>query len=134
MKKALRIAFMLCAVAVLALSFAGCASAEEKAVVGKYNLSKVTGLTGVTASTYDYSYIELKANKTYHIENKVNGITTQQDGKWSLKGETITFKITSLATSQTEEHTLADGVLKMSGSTVVSGTTYTFSMEFTKAE
>lgn len=132
MKKNFKWVLMVVA-ALLMFSLFGCVSQEEKDAVGKYNLTSISGISGVTVSSYEYNYIELKSNKTYHIENKVGATVTQQDGKWSIKDEKITLKITSGATTATAEYKIANNVITMTDSIVVSGTTYNVTMKLTKA-
>ncbi len=52
----------------------------------KYHLTSVSGLSGVSAMSYEYNYIELKDNGTYYLENKAkaNGIVTKQSGKYLI--------------------------------------------------
>ncbi|GHV00298.1 hypothetical protein FACS1894211_07310 [Clostridia bacterium] len=133
MRKVGKILLLAVLVATLSAALAACASQEEKDAAGKYELFSAAGIPGVTASTYEYSYIELKSNRTYHIENKVGSAVTQQDGKWSLKDGQVTFKQSSLNTSVTEVYTLSDDMLTIETTAPINGTTYNVTFKFKKA-
>ncbi len=76
---------IVCILTVLVFMFSlgiiGCRKAGTR-----YNLVSFTGL-GVTEQAYEYNYIELYEDGTYHLENKAkaNGIVTQQNGKYLVK-------------------------------------------------
>lgn len=88
---------------VLFVSLTGCASAPSD-MVGKYNLTSLSGVPGVTASMYDYNYIILNDDYTYKIENKFQGIVTKQEGEWEVNDDKteITF-ITKNGSASMEE-------------------------------
>ena len=74
-------------------------------ICGKYNLVSISGIPGVSLSSYEYNYIILNDDYTYELENKVNGIVISQNGEWSLNNamNEITFvTYPSLAQSVTE--------------------------------
>lgn len=66
---------------IMMFSITSCVAPKE--MVGKYNLTKITGIPGISASSYDYNYIILNSNYTYELENKIQGVVTAQEGKWS---------------------------------------------------
>ena len=88
---------------VMIFSLASCRAPED--ICGKYNLTSVSGLPGVSVSTYQYNFIVLNDDYSYTLENKANGIITKQEGNWSINDEMteITFvTYSSLAQSVTE--------------------------------
>jgi len=84
---------------------------EERNAIGRYNLTSITGLDGVTASSYDYNYVTLMKGGKYEIKNKINGIVSEQFGEWSLKEGTLTTKTSTGSTTVTEENTLENNVI-----------------------
>lgn len=68
------------------LCLVGCSKSE---VVGKYNLTSISGAPGLTASLYEYNYVELKGNGSYYLENKVknNSTITSQKGSYEIDEE-----------------------------------------------
>ena len=80
------------------LSFLSALTAKEAPaeMVGKYELTDIEGLYGLTPDLYEYNYIELEKDYTYHLENKAYGTITAQDGNWSYDEELseITFTTT----------------------------------------
>ena len=110
MKKRITIIAVSLALICLSFAFAACGLDESsKEAVGTYNLTSITGIPGVSASSYDYNRIILKSNKTYMLENKVNGIETKQTGKWELDGNTLKMTTTVGATSVTDTCSYSDG-------------------------
>lgn len=111
--------FTVLAVIVLTgLMFAACGLSDaEKELVGKYNLSSITGIPGVSVSSYEYNYIDLKSNGKYELKNKVESTVTEQTGKWSYADGTITFKVSNMSTSVTEEYSVIDGKIVITLST-----------------
>lgn len=67
----------------------GDAVTSAASAAGKYNLTELTGLEeyGVTTDAYDYNYIELYADGTYHLENKASDMTVEQNGKYTIDEE-----------------------------------------------
>lgn len=91
-----RVISILLVLAMLCAALVGCGSkggdSEGKAVTstesaaGKYELTELTGLEeyGVTVDVYEYNYIVLNADGTYHLENKANDMTVEQNGKYTI--------------------------------------------------
>ena len=77
---------------VMLFSFSSCRKAPEE-MCGRYNLTQISGVLGVSVSSYEYNYIELYDDYTYSLENKIYGTVTAQSGTWSYSAETkeITF-------------------------------------------
>ena len=73
-------------------SFTACNFAPKE-MVGRYNLTEIKGIPGVSVNTYEYNYIELKSDLTYHLENKAFNQITAQDGTWTYDKSTqeLTF-------------------------------------------
>lgn len=135
--KKLSAAFALSFAAALCLMCLTCCSTklsdEEKAAVGKYNLTVMTGHPNVTADSYTYSYIELKDNKKYYIENEINSTVTKQSGSWKLSGGVITFTIRSGLSKSTEKYTLENDIIAIDTTlTDDEGTVYNIHTEFKK--
>ena len=95
----------LCTCIIMILSLTGCNRYHPKEVCGKYELSYVSGLPGVSVSTYDYNTIELKSSGKYILENKVYGVITSQKGTWSINKELTIIEMTTKqnSTKVTEE-------------------------------
>ncbi len=70
------------------LMLAGCNSDNEPPYSsdneGVYSLVEITGLSGVSVSSYDYNYIALNSDGTYELKNKANGVVSEQTGKYSI--------------------------------------------------
>lgn len=101
---------------------------------GKYNLVSISGIPGVSASTYEYNYIELRSGKKYVIENKVNSIVTSQKGTYSInkaKNE-ITFITTSSGTKVKEIDKLDGNKIIIEQTLATSTGSYTVKMVFKK--
>lgn len=122
------------AIAVLSvIVLTGCGlTDEEKEVVGKYNLTSVSGLAGVSASAYDYNYVELLSNKNYKLANKYSGIVTEQTGKWAYADGEVTFTIKSGTTSVKETYKLSNGVLTISATLEGKTITMVYNKEVTE--
>lgn len=59
---------------------------------GRYDLSEITGVNGVTADSYEYNYIELKSDGYYVIANKFNKKKTEQKGVWYVENGKVYFE------------------------------------------
>ena len=115
---------------VMIFTVSSCSAPKE--MVGKYNLTKITGLMGVSASTYDYNYIELNGDYTYHLENKVYGQVTAQDGTWTYTEETkeLTFVCKVNESTYSKDIAIYDAEAKtFTISSTIQG--YSISMTFT---
>ena len=91
MKKFKNIVLKVLMCLVMLLTFASCKAPAE--MCGRYNLTSISGIPGVSVSTYEYNYIELYDDYSYTIENKIYGTVTTQTGEWSINDEKteITF-------------------------------------------
>lgn len=69
------------------VTLASCGSKVPSEVVGKYNLTEISGIPGISVSTYEYNYVELKSNGKYYLENKVYGTVTSQEGTFEINDE-----------------------------------------------
>lgn len=59
---------------------------------GRYDLSEITGVNGITADSYEYNYIELKSDGYYVIANKFNKKKTEQKGVWYVENGKVYFE------------------------------------------
>jgi len=94
--------FLLCA----------CDSQEKKDAVGKYNLTSITGIPGVTPSLFEYNYIIFKDDGFYELKNKVEDVVTEQTGTWYITEGVI--KARPYMSANTQEISKANDVLTMS--------------------
>ena len=70
----------------------GCGKSKKQdkfdvgSVAGKYTLTLLEGFEdyGVTVDVYEYNYIELNQDGTYHLENKANDTVIEQNGKFTI--------------------------------------------------
>lgn len=102
----------------------GCGKKEKqdafdvKSVAGKYTLTSLEGFEdyGVTADVYEYNYIELNQDGTYHLENKANDSVVEQSGKFTVdeKGSVVF----SESDGQYDYLLLPDETAVMSGDTL----------------
>ncbi|MDR3292773.1 MAG: lipocalin family protein [Clostridiales bacterium] len=129
------IATIVCTVAALTV-LTSCIrlSEEEKALVGTYNLTEfhIDELPYIDENTYEYSWVKLTDKKKYEMENKANGTTINQEGKWSAKDGVVTIKTKVGAATSTEKYKIEDGKLIIEGQTMLNGVTYNVRLVFTK--
>lgn len=59
---------------------------------GRYDLTEISGVSGVTADSYEYNYIELKNDGYYVIANKYKKKKTEQKGVWYVEEGKIYFE------------------------------------------
>ncbi|MDY4788166.1 MAG: lipocalin family protein [Bacilli bacterium] len=72
---------------VMLLCLVGCGKDSE--VVGKYNLTSISGAPGLSVTLYEYSYVELKSDGSYYLESKAKGDSTitSQKGTYEIDEE-----------------------------------------------
>lgn len=63
-----------------------------KEYFGRYDLSEITGVNGITADSYEYNYIELKSDGYYVIANKFKKKKTEQKGVWYVENGKVYFE------------------------------------------
>lgn len=102
-KKLMRNLVMVFAMVLGLFALTSCAKNTTE-YAGRYDLITAKGIPGVSASTYEYNYIDLSDKGKYHIANKVNGIVTEQSGTFSVKDGTITFVTKANGAKVTEEY------------------------------
>lgn len=135
MKK--RVMIVVLALLILSALLMGCTrlSAEEKAVVGTYEVTElsVEGYPGLTASTYDYFTIEFLSNKKCTVKSKAGVTTYENTAKWKVNddGEIEVITTKGFATA-TEKYTLEGDILSGTNSEIVEGQTFTMRVKFTK--
>lgn len=87
---------------VMIFSLGACRAPED--ICGTYNLVSMSGIPGVTVSTYEYNRITLEENYEFEIKNKAYGVVTKQTGEWDINKDKdeITF-VTKQGSRELEE-------------------------------
>lgn len=85
---------------------------------GRYDLTEISGVNGVTVESYEYNYIELKSDGRYVIANKYKKKKTEQKGVWYVEERKVYFESSRFL-----------GFVKTTDSGNISGDTITMTVE-----
>lgn len=126
-----------CIIVSATVMFAGCTklSAEEEAVVGKYNLIELScpEIPMLNASLYDYFYIDFKSNKKCTVASKISTVVYEADASWKVNknGEIEVISKSGFAKA-TEIYTLSGDILSGTNEGIIEGVKATITMKFKK--
>lgn len=104
-----------------------------KDLVGRYDLSSVTGYPGLSVSNFEFYYIDLKSNYDFTMESRAKGgaATVTLEGTWKEYDTYIKIFYTQAEMNYYEELQYDAETKSLSQETAMEG--YTVNIVFTKA-
>ena len=126
MKKIISIVLMTMLVAATAVGFTGCGklSAEEQAVIGKYEVTSLSidKYPAVSASTYDYFTMEFFTNRKCIVKNGLGVTVYEAEATWKMSADGD-LEITTRAglAKAVEKYKYEDGVISGTNEGVIEG-------------